>query len=59
MKALRISHAFAARVSKSVIPDYYDIVKDPVCIEDIHTSGRTQFNRRLFVAEVLGFRGWN
>ena len=38
VKALRISHAFATRVSKSVIPDYYDIVKDPVCIEDIHTS---------------------
>ena len=38
MKALRISHAFAARVSKSVIPDYYDIVKDPVSIDDIHNS---------------------
>ena len=38
VKALRISHAFAARVSKTSIPDYYDIVKEPVCIEDINTS---------------------
>ena len=37
VKALRISHAFATRVSKSIIPDY-DIVKDPICIEDIHTA---------------------
>ena len=38
MKALRISHAFATRVNKTTIPDYYDIVKEPVCIEDINTS---------------------
>ena len=38
MKALRISHAFGSRVSKTVIPDYYDIVKDPVSIDDIHNS---------------------
>ena len=38
VKALRISHAFATRVNKTNIPDYYDIVKEPVCIEDINTS---------------------
>ena len=38
VKALSISHAFATRVSKSVFPEYYDIVKEPICIEDIHTA---------------------
>ena len=38
VKALRISHAFAARVNRTSIPDYYDIVKDPVSIDDIHNS---------------------
>ena len=37
VKALSISHVFATRMSKSIIPDY-DIVKEPVCIEDINTS---------------------
>ena len=38
VKALRISRTFATRVSKSTFPDYYDIVKDPICIEDIHEA---------------------
>jgi hypothetical protein len=38
VRTLRISHSFASRVNKAVIPDYYKIVKDPICIDDIVTA---------------------
>ena len=54
VKALRISHAFATRVSKSVIPDYYDIVKDPVDLSLIAqrlASGTYYAQLEIFAAD--------
>ena len=52
VRMLRVSHAFASRVNKSQLPDYYDVVKEPICLDDIATAAqygeyknRTEFAR--------------
>lgn len=36
VEVLRIAHAFQKLVNKTQVPDYYDIVKQPICLDQVN-----------------------